>query len=29
MLSQDETNFSDLGGGYVLLNRPSGCAVRK
>ena len=29
MLSQDETNFTDLGGGYVLLNRPSGCAVRK
>jgi len=29
MLSQDETNFTDLGGGYVLLNRPSACAVRK
>jgi len=29
MLSPDETSFTDLGGGYVLLNRPSGCAVRK
>jgi hypothetical protein len=29
MLSQGETNFTDLGGGYVLLNRPSRCAVRK
>lgn len=29
MMSPDETSFTDLGGGYVLLNRPSGCAVRK
>ena len=29
MLSPDETSFTDLGGGYVLLNRPSVCAVRK
>ena len=28
MLPPDETNFIDLGGGYVLLNRPSTCAVR-
>jgi len=29
MLSPDETSFTDLGGGYVLLNRPSKCAMRK
>lgn len=29
MLSPHETNFIDLGGGYVLLNRPSTCAVRQ
>jgi hypothetical protein len=29
MLSPEETNFTDVGGGYVLLNRPSRCAVRK
>ena len=29
MLSPDETDFTDLGDGYVLLNRPSRCAVRK
>jgi hypothetical protein len=29
MLSPDETDFTDLSGGYVLLNRPSRCAVSK
>jgi hypothetical protein len=29
MLSPGETDFTDLGGGYVLLNRPSTCARRK
>jgi hypothetical protein len=29
MLSPGETNFTDLGGGYVLLDLPSTCAVRK
>jgi DegT/DnrJ/EryC1/StrS aminotransferase family len=29
MLSPNETNFTDLGGDYVLLNRPSRCALRK
>ena len=29
MLSPGETSFTDLGGGYVLLNRPSRCVVRK
>lgn len=29
MLSAGESSFTDLGGGYVLLNRPSRCAIRK